>query len=132
MVIEPSSVRALKVVVLSIAIGEQERVCGHGAAICLHPGDRDLPLDSATRRYLRSHVVSARGNSRQKNRRPAGVTTDLDDDGSVQVWSLDGELLRRIDVGLQVMTPRVGDIDGDDTAEIVAVTTDGVVQALEL
>lgn len=76
--------------------------------------------------------MSARGNSQQKNRRPAGVTADLDDDGRVQVWSPDGELLRRIDVGLQAMTLRVGDIDGDDAAEIVAVTTDGVVQAPEL
>jgi outer membrane protein assembly factor BamB len=52
------------------------------------------------------------------------------DDGSVQVWSLQGELLRRIEVGLQVLALHTGDITGDGSAEILAVTTDGVLHAL--
>ena len=52
------------------------------------------------------------------------------DDGSVQVWSLQGELLRRIEVGLQVLGLHAADLDGDGSAEILALTTDGVLHAI--
>lgn len=62
----------------------------------------------------------------------ARVILAASDDGSVQVWSLEGELLRKVEVGLQVMALHGADITGDGVCEIMAVTTDGVLHAVRL
>ncbi|MFP4249428.1 MAG: hypothetical protein ACLFU7_07200 [Armatimonadota bacterium] len=62
----------------------------------------------------------------------APIILAASDDGAVQMWSMQGELLRSVEVGLQVLRLTVADIRGDGRAEILAATTDGTIHAIEI
>ncbi|MGM0494589.1 MAG: FG-GAP repeat domain-containing protein, partial [Armatimonadota bacterium] len=62
----------------------------------------------------------------------APVILAASDDGTVQMWSMQGDLLRSIEVGLQVLRITVADVQGDGGPEILAVTTDGTIHAIEV
>ncbi len=62
----------------------------------------------------------------------APIILAASDDGTVQMWSLQGDLLRSIEVGLQVLTLAAADLRGDGRPEIIAVTTDGIIHAIEI